>query len=198
MLVFVLLAATCQAQATLMKPLRADGRLWLQPFDFLSVGWDDVAALCAPGGGPCSGSLNGNDISGWSWATFEDMNDLFNFFVGDTVMGPGQSDFLERGPIETLSGYSFFEAGWLITANLYPGSQEVIGYVADYRGASAMGGYSRDFGALQFITGSIGAPEGTVGAWFYRAEVPLPGTLPLVGLVLLPLLYIRRRHCSAR
>jgi hypothetical protein len=57
--------------ATLMDPVDVDGTPWLQPIDFLGATWNDIVQVCDPITGVCDGSFNGNDLTGWTWASEE-------------------------------------------------------------------------------------------------------------------------------
>lgn len=69
------------------KIVTVNGREWIRPRMFNGVQWSEIASLCLPG--PCSGVLRGFDISGWTWASLEDINALFNYYIGSDELGPG-------------------------------------------------------------------------------------------------------------
>jgi hypothetical protein len=62
-----------------------DGRDWAQVDLFTYLTWNGINAVCP--GGVCTGELNGYDVTGWAWATVADVNDLFNTYLGEGVMG---------------------------------------------------------------------------------------------------------------
>lgn len=68
------------------------GKEWLQPLDFVNLSWNNVAAVCPPPSGACSGFLNGIDVTGYTWATVDDMNALFSSYGIVPPMGPGPDD----------------------------------------------------------------------------------------------------------
>jgi hypothetical protein len=81
---------------------------WLQPDLFLNLSWNDINAVCPEG--ECSGTLNGYDMTGWTWASVEDMNALFNFYIGSDVLGPGPDSYFDS--YQTAWAPAFFSDGW--------------------------------------------------------------------------------------
>ncbi len=71
---------TLFSTAALAQPVIKDGKEWLQPADFLNLSWDDVALVCDPGTGLCDGELNSIDVTGYTWASVDDVNGLFNTY----------------------------------------------------------------------------------------------------------------------
>jgi hypothetical protein len=57
------------ASAALMPPVVVNGLEWLQPFDFTSLSWNDISAVCDPTTGYCDGSLNTIDVTGYTWSS---------------------------------------------------------------------------------------------------------------------------------
>ncbi len=60
-----------------------DGKEWLQPVDFTgrpSYTYDEVNEVCPSG--VCSGTLPGDsfDLTGYTWASLDDVNALFNSY----------------------------------------------------------------------------------------------------------------------
>jgi hypothetical protein len=62
-------------------------RQWAQPILFIEVTRSEIAAACPDGA--CSGTLNGYDMNGWTWASADDLNALFNHYIGSEQLGPG-------------------------------------------------------------------------------------------------------------
>ncbi|MFC1579071.1 hypothetical protein ACFL3Y_01635 [Pseudomonadota bacterium] len=67
--------------------ITVDGKQWYQPYLFTGLSWEDIDAICPDG--ICKGMLKGYDLTGWSWASVKDMNDLFNYYIGSDQLGPG-------------------------------------------------------------------------------------------------------------
>jgi hypothetical protein len=84
-----------QALPSLGQAVIRDGKEWLQPIDFTNLSWNDVNAVCPVG--VCAGTLNGIDVTGYTWATVDDVNGLFNSYGIEPPIGPGPSpEFMER------------------------------------------------------------------------------------------------------
>lgn len=65
------------------------------------VSWDDIHAICNATTGACEGTLNGVLLTGWTWASVDDVNALFNSYFPSirdeplpvwTDLGPGPDD----------------------------------------------------------------------------------------------------------
>jgi len=184
-------------------PITVDGTEWLQPIDFVNRSWNEISTVCDPTSGLCSGSLGGNDLTGWTWANVDDVNALFNHYIPGAPMGPGPDD-LDR-PYGTFST-PFFADGWTVTEVQVSGATWVVGLARElwFGGAYTprIGG-DEDRGSDLAITEIRTDPStaaATSGAWFYRAvatpptETPLAPTMYLVGLGLAALRYSRRKR----
>jgi Thrombospondin type 3 repeat len=86
-----------------------DDTQWAQVDLFTNLSWNDINAVCPSGVCVSGGSLNGFDMTGWIWATTEDMNDLFNSYIGFTALGPGPSMYFTWPPIFVPV---FYADGW--------------------------------------------------------------------------------------
>lgn len=165
---------------------------WAQPDLFLGISWDDVNAVC-PGGVCGTGTLNGHEVAGWSWATLEAMNQLFNSYIGTPVMGPGPDNyFTDNFTVST----AFYADGWRITGTFADWAAATRGLVSDTDAFAAEMGALYANPVVPWATGdrlwteveaqyAIYGPEST-GLWLYQEnlEVPLP---PALGLMLLQL-----------
>ena len=71
------------------------GKRWAQPMQFHrdswpgtdGVNWNDVAAVCPPPTGLCSGKLMYTDVTGWTWASAQEVSELLNAFMGTSLSG---------------------------------------------------------------------------------------------------------------
>ncbi|MFT4520645.1 MAG: hypothetical protein ACI9JM_003049 [Halioglobus sp.] len=50
---------------------------WAQPEEFGALSWDEINVVCPAG--VCTGTLKGFDMTGWTWATVDDVSVLFRF-----------------------------------------------------------------------------------------------------------------------
>lgn len=199
---------TGSSSAALIPPVTVDGNQWLQPLDFVNHSWNDIAGVCDPGTGICNGSLGGNVLTGWTWASIPDLNALFiasgvagvpgitgpspQFtydFTGFNTWGPNfLALFLPTDNIADSNGVRV--EGFL--RNSFPATVIAAGGVVTGfhgpRGTILDVAATTDAGTL-----AVDEPSATVGGWFYRAEVASPATLPLLGVGIAALSYSRRR-----
>lgn len=180
-----------------------DGREWAQVDLFENLSWNDVNAVC-PGGVCGSGTLNGFDMSGWTWASTDDLNNLFNYYfsISDAPpppLGPGPDDVLTSGAGPNSYAGLFFADGWRANHNFLPGTSETIGRMSDSPTTIGSVGVwiggpfgDQSLAGTNYSTAVFGptAP----GAWFSReaVDVPSPGILPLLGLGIAALGFSRR------
>lgn len=202
---FVLLVFTGCWGTTIASPIQTrdivsvGGQEWAQPDQFLGLSWNDVNTVC-PGGVCASQTLNGNDMSGWLWATVNDINQLFNHYIGYDALGPGSDGYMAVG---LPASSAFYEDGWRMTGSVL--GPYTLGWASD---DSTVLPY-----VAQFLVGVHGFPinheeamgtdtqgiyletTGTAGAWFYRnvSAVPLPATTWLFGSALIGLGVVKRR-----
>jgi len=194
LLSLLLCACSFHAHAALMSPVLVDGNEWLQPVDFVGLQWADIAGVCDPLTGACAGALNGNDMSGWSWASSDEVAALFGFYFGTS------GGYLFTGPLAV--GFQFFADGWVPTQAPTPGQLDTVGFVKDSSAIAAGIGHATSFGisaanAQNPYPGSpiVSAP----GGWFSRvAAVPSPATLPLLCLALAGLFSVGRPGARSR
>lgn len=179
-----------------------DGREWAQLDIFEDISWNDINAVCPQSsGGVCDGLLEDVLLTDWVWASVDDVNELFNYFLrGAGVSG---SDLLD-GPDffigEHLSQWArnFYDAGFRVSPDVASLSRFVVGPLRDLdvNGAPRIALLSdqQSFGGDSVRTDfSIigGSRDGAYsGAWFFRSsQVPVSSTafLSLVGFLSLVL-----------
>ncbi|MFT4517916.1 MAG: hypothetical protein ACI9JM_000293 [Halioglobus sp.] len=186
------------ATASLMSSVTVDGKEWLQPADFTSLAPREILEVC-PEGTCTSGTLNGHNMTGWTWASIEVViglldsvtpysegyqpsgNSAFLYvnFEGDAVWATDWFDALDFVPTNIENQELIFRAtsGWS-----YRSRSTNTG---SWRRASVLDGISpgvRDQVSTSFLNSSRFR---SVGAWFYRpAQVPTSSTLILLILAI--------------
>lgn len=155
-------------------------REWRQPIDTSGFQWSQVASVCSATTGACAGSLGGVSFDGWTWASSEDVQDLFeqliqpdsvqfptietNYFATKdpdirAALGPGgftplATDF---GPVRT--------GGWTRSVFLFAPL-----YFAPYLILDETG-LEQDYACL--YCAGIGTDTGNYrGNWLYRPATP--------------------------
>ncbi|CAA0122199.1 Uncharacterised protein [Halioglobus japonicus] len=80
------MVAVCQSVSAVpvTDTVIVGGQEWAQVDLFTNVSWNTVSTQCP--GGVCSPSsaLNGYDLAGWTWASIDAVQSLFNTFTGQT------------------------------------------------------------------------------------------------------------------
>ncbi|MCP4044423.1 MAG: hypothetical protein GY732_00360 [Gammaproteobacteria bacterium] len=86
--------------------VEVDGKDWLQPVDFLpNLSWNDVAVVCPPPTGACNGTLGTTDVTGYTWASVDDINSLFNVYgVAPPLSGPDYRETIDSAWAPAILG----------------------------------------------------------------------------------------------
>ncbi len=80
----------------------ANGRTWRQVVGTTGLTWNQAASICPGHGSPCEGVVDGVDLTGWIWASDQEVLSLFaEFAPAVTTTGA------VGGPDYTLAGLSF-------------------------------------------------------------------------------------------
>jgi len=180
LIVLIVMGWAGSASAELKPPVVVNEREWLQPVDFANHSWTAISTVCDSATGVCSGILGGKDLTGWIWASVDDVNTLFNYYIGTAALGPGPSEYPADAPLELNTQWAedMVADGFLETEG-FPGELVAItgwlrtGFDAStaYRGVINT---SRIIGIPELV-GSYAASNSTSdkslfggGAWFYR------------------------------
>lgn len=97
-----------------------NGREWYQPDLFTNLTWIEINAVCPTPAGVCDGELNGNDMTGWTWASVSDVNDLFNHVIGGAAMGPGPTSYTTNTTESQWAPLFALSAPWRDMTHLHP------------------------------------------------------------------------------
>lgn len=186
-----------------------DGKEWLQPRLTLGYTWSDFDTVCGEGictGSISSGDVQGPDLRGWTWASAEEVGDMFRI----TTPHPGGIASYSSSSFNVVD--NFIDAtGFLLTEEIDLGAflnlKIVSGFTSTldptnsfaYGGAVASGIVPLS-GPL-FLNGSRVSTRfetelsSRPGGWLYRSAVSMPSisTLLLLGPALLCLIGFRRR-----
>lgn len=201
LLVVLAVAWTGSASAALMSPVAVDGLEWLQPLDFLGYSWNEISATCDATSGLCNGSLGGNDVTGWTWASIYDVGELYAALTPH----PGGISNYESIPPESVAWATDFFGLFSITNQIFT-PVEAVGVLGVTSTLAPTGGAY--YGAVSILVGFGGFQSQAItndtvllndtwagGGWFYRAsEVAVPATIPLLGLGLAALSLSRRKR----
>jgi len=158
--------------------VRLNDKFWAQPELFVNVDWYAVYDVCNGPDGLCAGKIAGIDVTGWSWASGDDVTDILNAFFG-TALGP-IPDFVSL-PSMTLSPniFEYFRSngGCCETVRLAGWIREEVNIVEGYiYGASCNDLLGNDCESPSLGGGSEG-PYGlppkffvseSVGVWLHR------------------------------
>ena len=98
--------------------ITVDGKQWLQPDRFKETSWAEINAVCPGGACITGGRIRGYDMTGWTWASVNELNALFNYYLGTELLGPGPSgmEYLTwdggSSPPNRHFGDDFYSDGW--------------------------------------------------------------------------------------
>lgn len=171
---------------TAVNTITVQGRKWAQPDLFLNLPWDTINAVCPGGVCGSDATLNGWDVSGWTWASTEDLNNLFNYYSVNSsnpianLLGPGPSSDNSESTVPNSYGQLFYLDGWRATSSIFFESRETMGRTSDSPDYFAGIGLAPSFTGhgTSNMAGTNYTPVFYYpGAWFYRpdpaAVVPL-------------------------
>jgi hypothetical protein len=185
----------------------SSGREWLDVNDTRYRSWDDTSAICSVTTGDCSGVLASNgsssdiDLTGYTWASRDDVRELFYEVAG-----------LPAGSLDSYSASSPIGAGY--GANAFGVLEPTIQFdwgpaFENILNGLTRGTYVGSDGLVHGISGIIDSPpfgsdhftldgglatnirEISQGVYLYKA-VPEPGTLALFALGLFGVLVTAR------
>lgn len=151
------------------------GRTWRQVVGTTGLTWNQVASVCPTDGSPCAGRAGGADLTGWVWASKEEVREMFAEFAPDILLSDSVG-----GPAYTLSGLGFtnvFTPTWE-QYTIVGGFFDVAGWSSTGDGVSGnspgvSASYNPHNGGFS-VSGGAGAGTASAfrGVWLYRAPDP--------------------------
>jgi hypothetical protein len=181
-----------------------DGTEWALPNAVQGFSWNEVAMACPTGGGACTGNLGGIDLTGWSWATAQEVGALFHaltphpggiaaYFEAGSTWAPQFIHLMGYTGFDNFPSFApgFFDEAWSATA-----LSDTVAYLPalfDHIGTTSVepaDAVSTAETALRTARagGAINGPD-LYGVWLFRTPtaVPEPATTALLagGLLLL-------------
>ena len=192
-LIVLAMSISANAATVITDTVTVDGTEWAQPDLFINLSWNDINTVCP--GGECinGGVLNGKDMTGWKWASVDDVNGLFNFYIGAPELGPGEDHYVQ---LNSLWAPAIFANGWRSTHSWWAGNL-ISGNHADlsnsctmpYCACRGMLQESLESGVVDWVdTGFVGCSlsvefgSNTIGAWFYRPSAVPAANINIVAI----------------
>jgi hypothetical protein len=86
-----------------------NGIRWAQVDLFTNLSWAQINAVCPAG--VCAGLLNGHNMTGWTWASVEDINALFNHYIGSDALD-SNTGYYSGGGWDSWWANAFRNDGW--------------------------------------------------------------------------------------
>jgi hypothetical protein len=164
-------AMLAQSAVSWADPVTRAGKEWLQPADLTSLTWNEVAAVCPPPVGECAGLLNGIDVTGYTWASVDEVNALFNAYGIVPPLGPGPDNFSEDGTWAAGILADFTATGntlvWGWTRSEVDGANAYTAFVEE----------DEEGGVVDVASTLLANPKSgsasSQAVWLYRASDPL-------------------------
>jgi hypothetical protein len=149
------------------------GKEWRQVKETIGLSWEQVAAVCPTDGvTPAASAVNGVDLTGWVWATQEQVTELFSLWVPEILEMPSLG-----GPNYVLPAI-FFTSTFTPTFAFYiesASSESVSGWTATPlpRNQAVIAGVSATWPAFNSMWQTAGAGATTfagssLGLWLWR------------------------------
>lgn len=161
------------------------GHRWAQLGSSQGLTWNQVSSVCAMDGtSACQGSVGGHDLTGWVWATQQQVINLFN-----KGLAPEQALTPEAPGIDGIEGFfaaqafigPVLSATWSFCSNYQCGAflsgwtantEDGLGGVAGVNWSTTPGSLSGSMSA-----GGLSDPDAPLfahGVWMWQPTAPVP------------------------
>jgi hypothetical protein len=182
-----------------------DGKEWYQPGALSGISWQEFNSVCP--NGECSGIVqNFNatqsvDITGWTWASVLEVNDLFKKFV-DLTVNSGVVNRVEANSTWAPAFQNVFNiSGFVGDTSIVSGwTSSRIGNSGNPNAFARLGQVSDGLDLDRITTSIFVRPNNrrSTGAWLFRAPqavnpVSQPSSLLLLLVCSVGLLHQRRK-----
>ncbi len=167
---------------------------WYHPAELRNYSYDDFASICNVANGQCSGSLaGGENLTGWIWASVDDVNALFNYFIGSAELGPGPSEYYEQASLWAPAFVSIFTPEIINSERLVVDGITRTTWEVDSQWAYKASIADEDIDAARSNVPIVKGHSGVPGGWFFReaSQVPAPPTFALMIWAIAALLFKR-------
>jgi hypothetical protein len=138
---------------------------WYRVADMKGLCHEDFNTACP--GGICTGSLAGNNLTGWTWASLDEVNELFNHYIGsDELNGPSEYDDDSTWGTKIVDDFGTNADGfiWLYPAAIGKTSTEFyIAYAQGYAGRNSRADTSKIW------PDNLDETLCFLGAWLFRS-----------------------------
>ena len=173
---------------------------WAQVDLFTNVSWNTLNSQCPGGVCTLTSSVNGYDLSGWTWASIDTVQAFFNGITGQATVAPGTN-------YELASAWAPAFTALCNPTNINSYNEIVQGFSSDTYIHDVNEGYAPLLSNVHSITNGWASTttatfedkdtgSNLYGAWIFRdaQQAPVPATLTLFTLGLASMWGSRRRR----
>jgi hypothetical protein len=184
---FLALALLLQTSTSWAQPVSRDGKEWLQPVDFTNLSWNDVNAVCPAG--VCAGTLNGVDVTGYTWASVAGVNALFSEYGIVPPLPPTPTLYIELDSTFAPDFFADFTPSDVFRARLRAWSRDRASAPVGPVGAYAPLISDNDLPDADIIQSEYFQVKTTAnaatGVWLWRSSTAAPTVATGLNIILI-------------